>query len=172
MVLCYRPLTVGFQVLPAQRYFHVLVGLKCQYRPEDGRFRLPKIFAVGQVHEPAIVIVTVKTDPGPNGVTDGPGNAGHRVSTGAAVSIRVAIDSYPSSKFKLVRWPLGIDQHSAAGHVAAEQRALRATQYFDAVNVKHVQDDSGVLTNIDPVDKDTYGRVDGRDRRVDAQATY
>ena len=76
----------------------------------------------------------------------------------------------------LRRWPVAVgiaafvDQHRVPGDIAAEQQALRAAQNFHRLQVQHVHHDAVVDAQINAVDENAYGWVDGRDRARHAKA--
>ena len=54
-------------------------------------------------------------------------------------------------------------QHGPARHIAAEQKALRATQDLSRFQVQHIHDHAVVDAQVHAVDEHTDGGVDGRD---------
>ena len=65
--------------------------------------------------------------------------------------------------FEFVTWLFGIEQHGAAGDVAAEENALRSAQHFDRFKIEDVQHDAAIDAEVNAVDENAHGRIDGRD---------
>src|SRR5690606_4595241 len=67
---------------------------------------------------------------------------------------------------------LGNVADGATGGVAPVQRALRATQHFDAIDIEQVEHRAVLAGDVDIVDVQRHRRVVGEHRFVGAYATH
>ncbi len=87
----------------------------------------------------------------------------------AAVFVNWAVDFRADLVGEFIRRIAGVHDDGAAGRVASEQQALRAAQDLDAVDVEQVDHHACVHAEVDAVDEDANGRIDGWDRGVHAE---
>ena len=170
MTLGGRTLAVGSHVLPAHNHANFVSGLPGNDRAEYQCFSLTEVFTIELVDEPAVILVVVDTHARTEGIAERTADGCHDVGVQPPVTIRVAVNRSACREFQLIGRAPGVDQDRAAGDVTAKQHALRSAQHLDALDIGHVDDDAHVLTLVHAIDEYAYGRIDGWNCAVDAEA--
>jgi hypothetical protein len=138
-------------------------GRKLERTAQDQGFRFSEIRASAIIVEPAFVLRVIGRDlAAQKPVDQGPGNHAVNGVAGSGFNTRVQVHG------ECVRGLGRTQQDGAARHVAAEQHPLWSTQHLKPRNIEIIENDTGRDAEVHAVYKDAHGRVDRRDRAVDA----
>ena len=167
MALADRAVAGHFAIFIAHDHFQGISRCHYHHRAEHGLADGANVLAVKLVFNEAIIVIVVAGDAGGQPVVYRATDAGHDIAAGAAV--RTLVHGGAGRELELVARLLAVQQHRTAGHVAAKQGALGATQHFHAFQVKGVEQDAVVEADVNAVDDHAHRRVNARDGAVDAE---